>query len=135
MKLKTIAVMLSSAFICFGTAVPVSAEETEETTEPVSVIIEETESEDANWNYSVLKDNTTNEEYASLNHYKGNETEVVIPDEVDGYTVRELGTYTFYENTEVKKITISEYLTDFGNFPFFACSRRCAVAFLIFDAS
>jgi len=122
MKFKKIAAILSSAFVCATAVIPVSAEETEETTEAVSVVVEEAESKDSLWTYSVLKDNTTKEEYAVLNTYTGSETEVVIPDEVDGYTVSELGTYTFYENTAIKKITISESLENFGNFPFFACS-------------
>lgn len=122
MKFKKIAAILSSAFVCAAAIVPVGAEETEETTEAVSVVVEEAESEDALWTYSVLKDNTTNEEYAVLNTYTGSEAEVVIPDEVDGYTVSELGTYTFYENPSIKKITISESLKNIGDFPFFACS-------------
>ena len=62
MKFKKIAAILSSAFVCATAVIPVSAEETEETTEAVSVVVEEAESKDSLWTYSVLKDNTTKEE-------------------------------------------------------------------------
>ncbi len=123
MNFKKIAAMFTATvLVCFGTVLPAFAEEVEETTEAKTIISEGVTSEDGLWGYSVIKDNTTGEEYALLESYTGSDTEVVIPSDVDGKTVRALGDYTFYENTAVTQITIPDSLTDFGQFPFFACS-------------
>ncbi len=123
MNFKKIAAVLAvTALTCVGTVLPAFAEESEETTEAITVITQDAVSEDGVWTYSIIKDNTTGEEYASLESYTGTDTEVVIPSEVDGSIVRELGQYTFYENPSITKVTISDSITTFGNFPFFACT-------------
>jgi hypothetical protein len=123
MNLKKIsAVFAAMAVASLSAVIPAFAEETEETTEATTVITQDAVSEDGEWTYTVIKDNTTGEEYASLEGYSGSDTEIVIPSEIDGNIVRELGQYTFYENPSITEITISDTITAFGDFPFFACS-------------
>jgi len=124
MNLKKLAVLFSATtFFCSGIFSAVSAEEaTVETTEEITIIEEDVLSEDSLWNYSLVKNNVTGEEYASLESYHGTENEVSIPSEIDGNIVCELGDYTFYENQAINKICIPETISYFGNFPFFACS-------------
>lgn len=61
-------------------------------------------------------------EVAFLEEYTGSDTEVEIPEEIDGYTVKGLGDYTFYLNDKITQVTISENLADFGFFPFYGCT-------------
>lgn len=61
-------------------------------------------------------------EVAFLEEYTGSDTEVEIPEEIDGYTVKGLGDYTFYLNDKITEVTISENLADFGYFPFYGCT-------------
>ncbi|MBQ8435655.1 MAG: leucine-rich repeat domain-containing protein [Oscillospiraceae bacterium] len=124
MNFKKIAALFSATtFFCLSAFPTVSAEEaTTEATEEITIVEENVLSEDSLWNYSLIKNNLTAEEYISLESYNGTENEVSIPSEVDGNIVRELGDYTFYENPAIKKITIPETISYFGNFPFFACS-------------
>ena len=124
---KTAAVLASLAVICMGSMTMVHAEnQTEEavleTTENQITESEEKTSEDSQWTYKVITNNETGEVYASLESYLGTDTEITIPSEIDGNVVTTLGDYTFYENTAITKVKIAETITDFGNFPFFACT-------------
>ncbi|MGN0612819.1 MAG: leucine-rich repeat domain-containing protein [Porcipelethomonas sp.] len=122
---KFAAVIAASALVCFSSFSMVYAEEDSDTASEEETS-SQTESEtllssDSLWEYTIGNDEETNEEYASLDKYLGSDAEISIPSEVDGITVRKLGTYTFYENTTVTKINIPETITDFGDFSFFGC--------------
>lgn len=121
---KITAVFAVASVIGVSLLSPVYATEqsTEETTEPVITESEEITSEDSQWTYKIITNEETKESYASLESYLGSDTEIVIPEEIEGNIVRQLGEYTFYENSSITKITISENLTDFERFPFFACT-------------
>lgn len=120
---KIAAVIAASMTICFSSLNFVYAEETEESS-VAQENAEETKkiSKDSLWRYTIQEDEETKEEYACIENYIGHDTEIVIPEEIDGNVVRMLGNYAFYENEQVTKIIISENLTYFGNFPFFGCS-------------
>lgn len=122
---KLTAVLAATTVLCFGSLTPTYAEENTSATE--STVSEVTESEtkttdDGLWEYTVQTVTESSEKYILLSKYFGNETEIVIPSEIEELPVKELGDYTFYENKIVTKITIPETLTDFGDFSFFGCS-------------
>ena len=64
---------------------------------------------------------------AILTKYIGNEKEVTIPCEIDGYKVRELKG-TFYENAKIKKVVLEEGITLIGEETFYGCNALKKVA-------
>lgn len=118
MKLKKLtAVLAAAAMMCVCGFSSVYAEDSESSSEEVEMV----QSDDGLWGYEVHVDEESQESYALLAEYYGDDAELVIPSEVGGYPVRELGEYVFYENTFLTKVTIPETLEDFGNFSFFGC--------------
>ncbi|MCM1226724.1 MAG: leucine-rich repeat domain-containing protein [Clostridium sp.] len=69
-----------------------------------------------------LKTYDDGEEAAVLEEYTGSDTEIVIPDTIDEYKVRAIGTTTFYENKNITEVTISKYIEEIGYFPFYGCT-------------
>lgn len=125
MNIKKIAAIFAASFmLSFSAMTCVYADESEEETDETIATQEKSEtilSEDSLWDYTIVSDEKTNEEYACIESYHGEDTEITIPDEIDGNVVKQLGDYAFYEKAAITKITISENITDFGNFPFFGC--------------
>lgn len=66
-------------------------------------------SEDGRFRYEVFE--TEEENYIYIEKYLGNETEVVIPDTMDGYVVRGLYTSIMHKNTTVEEIEIPNTLS------------------------
>lgn len=62
-----------------------------------------------------------------LTKYIGNEKEVTVPCEIDGYKVRELKG-TFYENAKIKKVVLEEGITLIGEETFYGCNALKEVA-------
>lgn len=58
---------------------------------------------------------------AGIRGYTGDSTEVVVPSEVDGYKVTEIGSSAFKESN-ITSITIPEGVTEIGYEAFFGCS-------------
>lgn len=50
---------------------------------------------------------------AVITKYSGDETEVTVPAEIDGYSVYKLGNGVFYDNSSVESIIISEGIREF----------------------
>jgi hypothetical protein len=133
MKLKKTAAAILAAFLMAGTAFTAYAEENEEVEleEELDSYSEEvdgdadTESEEdsyitnseGTYTYSINDDGT-----ATLEEYLGNETKVVVPEEVDGIEVTGFGDYTYYFHEEITEITLSANIQDFGWFPFYGCT-------------
>lgn len=67
--------------------------------------------------------------YATITSYKGSNTEITIPKEIDGYEVKKIGEHAFDEsrnNTNGKtltKVIISEGITTIGDFAFVHCTN------------
>lgn len=122
MNFKKICMMLAASmmvvFSCLNTAYAEESETASEVQEESEKIL----SQDSIWEYTIQKDEESGEEYACIESYYGNETEIVIPDDIDGNTVKKLGDYAFYENEKVTKFIISKNIEYFGNFPFFGCT-------------
>lgn len=83
--------------------------------------VEENYIASGDYKYSVNV-NSDGEEVAFLEEYTGSDTEVEIPDEIDGYRVAGLGDMTFYLNENITQITIPATLEDFGYYPFYGCT-------------
>ncbi len=59
--------------------------------------------------------------------YKGSETEVVIPEKIDGYDVISIGNYAFSWNN-IKSISLPDSITVIGNGAFYCCEGLESVA-------
>ena len=67
--------------------------------------------------YSVYKGKITS--------YKGNDTDIVIPDDL--YAAA-LDNYSFYNNANITSVEISESITGIGNYSFYNCSSLISVS-------
>ena len=82
---------------------------------------EETASEEAagtvsgNWTYTLKENGLT------IDKYTGSETEVVIPDTIDGYKVSNIGRKAFYNNHTMRSVTIPVGITSIGAEAFWGC--------------
>lgn len=68
------------------------------------------------WEYSLDENNK-----ATITGYKGEETEIRIPDMVDGYTVVAIGEYAFYAKSELKSVKFPSSLEEIGASAFSEC--------------
>ena len=129
MKLKKLtAIIASAAVMCFGGYPAVYAEDIDSENE-ASVSEEQAEvitSQDGLWSYSVLNDEEDNSEYASIVKYLGTDSEVSVPSEIDGNTVKCISEYAFMMNmnlnSSITKINIPSTITDFDDFSLFGCT-------------
>lgn len=62
------------------------------------------------WEYEQL-----NNEEVRITHYNGSEQDVVIPSEIDGYTVTSLGGKAFTGNKDIVSIEMPDSIDDLGN--------------------
>ena len=69
------------------------------------------------YEYEVLEDGTV-----SLTDYNGSDTDIIIPSEIDGKQVTEIGGYAFYECTRLTNITIPDSVTEIGHCAFNGCT-------------
>ncbi|MBR1591480.1 MAG: leucine-rich repeat protein [Ruminococcus sp.] len=58
---------------------------------------------------------------AVITEIKSEMTEIVIPSEIDGFKVTGIDKYTFFENTEIKSVTLPESLESIGDYAFSGC--------------
>ena len=59
---------------------------------------------------------------AYVTSYMGNDSEVVIPSEIDGYTVAGIGEAAFANRDDITKVTIPDTVTYLGRRAFFKCT-------------
>lgn len=85
--------------------------------EIVTNVSEIGETEDGKFHYYITKD-----DLAGVYQYNGDEEDVIIPDKIEGVTVRRLNGGTFKENKALKKITIPDLVTFIGSNAFYGCS-------------
>ena len=74
--------------------------------------------EDGVYEYTIDDNN-----FVTICKYNGNDTSVVIPDEIDGKKVVCLGDKAFYWNLEITDIKIPEGVTSIGNEAFWECLK------------
>ena len=58
----------------------------------------------------------------SVNDYKGSETEIVIPEYIDGHRVTAISDYAFYNCSNLTSVTIPQGVTEIGNGAFKRCT-------------
>lgn len=75
------------------------------------------QSQDEMWRYSIQADGTI-----ELQWYYGEETEVVIPAEIDGMKVTRIGTCAFQALTKITSIIIPDSVKEISNNAFEFCS-------------
>lgn len=81
----------------------------EEFTIPTTTMSDETIYTEGAFKYAVYDDET-----AVIVEHTGDETEIVIPDKLGGYTVTTIGAGAFYENAIVTSVTIGENVKIIG---------------------
>lgn len=82
-------------------------------------------------NYASTPDFTYNldNNYATITSYKGSNSNVVIPNKIDGYEVKKIANHAFDESRNstngkiLKNVTISEGITTIGDFAFVNCTN------------
>lgn len=72
----------------------------------------------APFSYDVLEDGT-----AAITEYRGIETDLTIPSEIDGNTVTNIGNNAFAYNATLTSLTIPDSVTSIGNIAFYGCSN------------
>ena len=64
-----------------------------------------------------------------ITKYNGSEETVTVPDYIGGYQVIGVGSKAFYKNTGIKKVILSNGITDIGDSAFEECSKLSYVSF------
>ena len=64
-----------------------------------------------------------------ITKYNGSEETVTVPDYIGGYQVIEVGSKAFYKNTGIKKVILSNGITDIVDSAFEECSKLSYVSF------
>ena len=68
------------------------------------------------FSYTILLDDT-----AAIDSYKGVDTEVVIPSQLDGHTVSAISSGAFFFEMDIEKVTIPDTVTSIGKEAFVYC--------------
>ncbi len=63
----------------------------------------------------------TPEGEAQITYYTGSDSELVIPSEIDGYTVTSIADYAFYDCTVLTSVVLPETVTSVGAYAFYYC--------------
>ena len=64
-----------------------------------------------------------------LTAYLGSDTEIILPSEINGRAVLEIGDYMFVKHTHIRKVVFPETLESIGAFAFISCERLNSVEF------
>ena len=70
-----------------------------------------------NWKYDFLPNGTI-----TLTEYFGTDTDVIIPEEIDGITVSEIGVRLFSDHTELKNVNLPSGIISIEAYAFYNCS-------------
>ena len=73
--------------------------------------------------YEVMDDGT-----AEITDYVGTDSQLSIPEELDGYSVSSIGYTAFSGCTSLKKVTIPDSVTDIGSSAFEGCTNLASIA-------
>ena len=78
--------------------------------------------EDGNFEYTLLTDGTV-----EITKYKGTETQVIIPETIDGKTVTSIGSWAFSGCSSLTSIEIPSGVTSIGENTFYGCSSDLTI--------
>ena len=92
---------------------------------PIPVAVFASELSCGDFTYTVCGENS-----ASITGYTGSEGVIEIPDTVDGYTVTEIGPYSFAENSVITQVTVPESVGLIGKYAFYCCCNLDAISIL-----
>ena len=67
--------------------------------------------------------------YCAVTEYTGEEAEVTVPSEIDGYIVQEISSSAFADNTTVEKVMLPETVERIGTNIFKGCTKLTYVGF------
>ena len=70
---------------------------------------------------------TENGSEITITGYTGDKTELVIPGEIDGKKVTDIGTHAFYKYSSLTSVIIPEGVTNIGDCAFLGCSGLTSV--------
>lgn len=68
-----------------------------------------------------------NDGAAMITHYTGNDSEIIVPAEIDGYPVRYIDSYTFFENQTAVSVVIPQSVVSIGEWVFYGCPLLTSV--------
>ena len=71
-----------------------------------------------NWEYTIKEDGTT-----AIVKYYGSDSDLVIPDQLDGKTVTGIGDSAFSFRSSLISVTIPDSVTSIGDNPFYCCEE------------
>lgn len=87
--------------------------------------------EDGLWRYQVIDEDekliSITSGYYGYKAYLGEDTEIEVPSEIDGYTVVQIGTSAFYNLDEITSITLPETVASIYRFAFEGCTALEAI--------
>lgn len=72
--------------------------------------------------YEIVNGNVT------ITEYIGVDTDVVIPDEIDGYTVKALSEKLFYCDSDITSVVLPDGITEIPKFAFYKCTSLSSVS-------
>ncbi len=99
-----------------GEAVITSGISVDETAEVSGNTVDPVEDESSSLHYVV-----TSEGEAQITYYTGSDSELVIPSEIDGYTVTSIADYAFYDCTVLTSVVLPETVKSVGAYSFYYC--------------
>ena len=70
---------------------------------------------------------STSGNFAEITRYVGKSKDVIIPQEIDGYTVREIGYHAFFLNSEIESVVIPDSVEEIGWSSFYECANLSRV--------
>ena len=76
-----------------------------------------------NYRYEILKDGS-----AKILEFRGKDTDVVVPAELEGYPVTEIGDKAFYQKRSLNSINLPDGVKKIGNRAFNGCDSLTSVA-------
>lgn len=80
-------------------------------------------SESGDFEYELLDEELYGEKTASITGYNGNETDLIIPSEIDGYEIVKISSYAFLECLSLTSVTIPDSVTVIGHHAFAGCTN------------
>lgn len=90
----------------------------------ITVSANAAQSEDGKYEYEVINEES---KYCEITGYLGSETELIIPNEIDGYRVTRIGDSAFSVCSSLSSVTIPESVTSIGANAFSGCSNLSSI--------
>ena len=83
---------------------------------------------ESDYEYQTVLSGITGEEWIEIEKYIGNDTDVVIPEEIDGKKVRKIGYGAFMNCTQITNVVIPDTVDTIGRYAFLGCTALESVS-------